>query len=239
MGGSAPPFDRVFTRICHVKRGYEDRERHIRREFTRRGVPINFFLDFDVDDIGERPRYAPPEKPARFLSLSMKHIGIWREFLASPMPYCLVFEDDVFLAKDFVPKLSACVAELGSRQAAVYLGNAGNYYISYFKLQKGQHLYPARHGRCADSYLIPRSVAEARLNWLDSNMLVTGIDSQIDIMDAAAGTEILWFERPIVEQGTHTGAFASSLSSDQRTLWQKRILWNWKKSTRRLFGKMR
>jgi glycosyl transferase family 25 len=238
MKGS-DPFDRVFTRICHVKRGYEDRERHIRREFSARGVPVNFFLDFDVGDLTERPAYARPDAPLPFLSLAMKHIGIWREFLASPMRYCLVFEDDVFLAKDFVPKLSACIDELGDRRAAVYLGNAGNYYISYFDLRKGQHLYPARHGRCTDSYLITRPIAQARLAWLDRNKVVTGIDNQIDIMDAATGTDILWFERPIVEQGTHNGAFASSLPGQERPRWQKRVLWHWKKSTHRLFGRMK
>ncbi|MDQ2633970.1 MAG: glycosyltransferase family 25 protein [Pseudomonadota bacterium] len=234
MGGGL--FERVFTRVCHVKNGYEDRERHIRREFSSRGVPVDFYLDFDADEI--EPNFAEAGLPPPIVSLGMKHHGIWRDFLASGLPYCLVFEDDVFLAKDFVPKLSACIDELGDRNAVVYLGNAGNYYIPYFQLRRGQHLYPARHGRCTDSYLITRPVAAARLAWFEQNRMVAAMDHQIDAIDTETGTPILWFERPIVVQGTHTGAFASSLGTD-RPRWQKQILWHWKKSTRQLFGRMR
>ena len=236
-------FNSVFTRICHVKHGYEDRERHILREFSQRGVPANFFLDWDVPDISPELLQSFSEGlPAPLVSLAMKHHGIWKEFLDSGMPYCLVFEDDVFLARDFVPKLARCLDELGSpsRHATVYLGNAGNYYISLLRLERGRYLYPARHGRCTDSYLITRSVAEARCDWFSRNRQTLGIDYQIDLMDSQLGVEVLWFERPIVEQGTHTGAFATSIPTKRALpVWQKRILWHWKKNTRRLMGRMR
>jgi len=176
------------------------------------------------------------------VSLAMKHHGIWQEFIASKMPYCLVFEDDVFLAANFVSRLADCIDELGSpdRFAVVYLGNAGNYYIPLLGLQRGRCLYPARHGRCTDSYVITRPVAEARCAWFARNKQTIAIDHQIDIMDKELGVEILWFERPIVEQGTHTGAFKSSIDVGTRDRgWLKRLLWHWKKYTRQIFGHMR
>lgn len=237
--GDADIFDRVFTRVCHVKTGYEDRERHIRREFVARGVPVNFYLDYDVADIGRDDLDSYP-LPAGVTSLALKHVGIWRAFLGSGLPHCLVFEDDVFLAKDFVQKLHTCINELGERDAVVYLGNAGNYYIPYFDLKKGKTLYPAKHGRCTDSYLITRAVAEKRLAWLADNRFHLGIDQQSEYMDRLLGIPTLWFERPIVEQGTHTGAFRSSLPGGKTDFaWFRRLQWQYKKFVRKLRGHSR
>lgn len=232
----------VFTRICHVKNGYEDRERHIINEFGERGVPVNFYLDWDVPEITEEIRqtfFVPDTISLNSVSVVLKHMGIWRDFLKTDLPFCLVFEDDVFLASDFVSKLNKCIAELGDpqRRAAVYLGNGSNYYISWWQLSKGRHLYPAPHGRCADSYLITRPVAEARLNWFASNKCNRPIDHQIDRIDKQADVDVLWFERPIVEQGSENGAFVSAIPSNKwRPIWYKRLEWNWKKYTRRVKG---
>ncbi|TJX12523.1 MAG: hypothetical protein E5W21_36960, partial [Mesorhizobium sp.] len=110
-----------------------DRRRHIVREFERRGVPVTFYTDWDQPDITPdilaelvAPSFTHP--PA--VSLALKHVGIWRDFLETDLPYCLVFEDDVFLARDFVAKFRQGLAELGSpmRKAVIYLGNGSNYY---------------------------------------------------------------------------------------------------------------
>lgn len=232
-------FDQVYTRVCHVKQGYEDREEHIRREFAARGVPVHFYLDHDIPDIDPARLDAAPMRPGEY-SIALKHIGVWRDFLRSGKPYCLVFEDDVFLASDFVQKLAACLGELGDpdRLAAVYLGNGCNYYIAASDLEPGRHLYPATTSRCADSYLITRPVAEARLEWLSRNDMTRGIDHQINIIDAEAGVEVLWFERPIVEQGSQNGAFKSSLNGKARPLWMQRVEWAWKRMLRQARGKV-
>ncbi len=236
------PTDEVFVRICHVKRGYEDRERHILKEFGRRGVPVNFFLDWDIPDVTEEIRallvgsdkLLPSE-----ISLALKHVGIWRAFLETDKPYCLVFEDDVFLDADFVAKFNECLAEFGSpdRKAVVYLGSGSNYYVPLWKLRKHQNLYPALHARCADSYLITRPVAKARLDWLAEHRLSKPIDHQVEYIDKKLDVEMLWFERPIVEQGSQNGAFQSAVAGASRRLWFKQISWNWKKATRRFFGR--
>lgn len=231
----------VFTRICHVKSGYEDREQHILKEFGRRGVPVHFYTDWDQEDITEAVRKSSSSgslSPAA-LSLALKHLGIWQEFLKSDKPYCLVFEDDVFLARDFVAKLKMCLAELGSteRKAVVYLGNGSNYYVGWKNLRKGQRLYPAKHARCTDSYLITRPVAEARCAWFAANKIPTTIDHLIEKVDPEIGVEMLWFERPIVEQGSENGTFRSAIiNKKRRPLWLKRLQWNWKKYRRQYFG---
>lgn len=226
----------VFTKICHVKTGYEDRERHIHKEFAHRGVPVNWFLDHDVPDLPEEDRHSVLK--AAEVSLTRKHIGIWREFLKTDQPFCLVFEDDVFLARNFVARLLDGINELGAdRRAVVYLGNGGNYYTPWSAMKKGRCLYPAQHSRCTDSYLLTRSAAEARCQWFDSNPLTRPIDLQVNISDADTGVEILWFERPIVEQGTHNGRFVTSmLPGRYRPLWYKWLEWRWKKYRRMLFG---
>lgn len=231
----------VFSRICHVKLGYEDRERHIIREFATRGVPVNWYLEWDVADIsdGARNAFAVNTLTPAAISLALKHAGIWREFLATDLPFCLVFEDDVFLAKNFVVRLAQCLSELGDpkRSAVVYLGNGGNYYTPLKALVEGRALYPGPHSRCTDSYVLTRSAAEARCAWFENNKLALPIDHQVNSIDAEKGIEVLWFERPIVEQGSANGAFSSSITPlRQRPRWYARVEWNWKKFRRRIFG---
>lgn len=235
------PRDLVFTRVCHVRQGYDDRRRHIVGEFERRGVPVIFYTEWDPPDVTPEiraeliaPRFVHPAQ----VSLALKHVGIWRDFLETDLPYCLVFEDDVFLARDFVARFRQALAELGSpsRKAVIYLGNGSNYYTPIWKLRKGQSLYPAQHARCADSYLITRPVAEARCAWIEQNKISTVIDHQIEQMDAAMGIEMLWFERPIAEQGSENGAFHTSVAGKRRSLLYKKLSWNWKKYTRMVFG---
>lgn len=235
------PRDLVFTRVCHVKQGYEDRRRHIVKEFGRRGVPVYFYTDWDQPEVTPdiRAELIAPDfvHPAR-VSLALKHVGIWRDFLETDLPYCLVFEDDVFLARDFVAKFRQGLAELGDpmRKAVIYLGNGSNYYTPIWKLRRGQKLYPALHARCADSYLITRPVAEARCAWIARNKISRPIDHQIEQMDDELGIEMLWFERPIAEQGSENGAFQTSVAGKSRPLLYKKLQWNWKKYNRMIFG---
>lgn len=240
-GESGFPRDLVFTRVCHVKQGYEDRRRHIVKEFERRGVPVYFYTDWDQAEVTPdiRAELIAPDfvHPAR-VSLALKHVGIWRDFLETDLPYCLVFEDDVFLARDFVAKFRQGLAELGDpmRKAVIYLGNGSNYYTPIWKLRRGQKLYPALHARCADSYLITRPVAEARCAWIARNKISRPIDHQIEQMDDELGIEMLWFERPIAEQGSENGAFQTSVAGKSRPLLYKKLQWNWKKYNRMIFG---
>ncbi|MCZ8544163.1 glycosyltransferase family 25 protein [Mesorhizobium qingshengii] len=235
------PRDLVFTRVCHVKQGYEDRRRHIVKEFERRGVPVYFYTDWDQPEVTPdiRAELIAPDfvHPAR-VSLALKHVGIWRDFLETDLPYCLVFEDDVFLARDFVAKFRQGLTELGDpmRKAVIYLGNGSNYYTPIWKLRRGQKLYPALHARCADSYLITRPVAEARCAWIARNKISRPIDHQIEQMDDELGIEMLWFERPIAEQGSENGAFQTSVAGKSRPLLYKKLQWNWKKYNRMIFG---
>ncbi|MBZ9797068.1 glycosyltransferase family 25 protein [Mesorhizobium sp. ES1-4] len=235
------PRDLVFTRVCHVKQGYDDRRRHIVREFERRGVPVTFYTEWDRPDITPDIRselVAPTFTYPPAVSLALKHVGIWRDFLETDLPYCLVFEDDVFLARDFVAKFRQGLAELGgpTRKAVIYLGNGSTYYTPSWKLRKGQRLYPALHARCADSYLITRPVAEARCAWIDEHKIYTVIDHQIEQMDEKLGIEMLWFERPIVEQGSENGAFQTSVAGKKQPLLYKKLKWNVKKYRRMIFG---
>jgi glycosyl transferase family 25 len=237
------PGDKVYTRICHLKAGHEDREKHILREFSRRGAPANFYTDWDQSDISESLRstlVSSPDLSAANVSLTMKHVGIWREFLKTKLPFCLVFENDVFLAPDFNAQINRCLTEFGNedRKAVVYLGNGGNYYTPTSALVEGRHLYPASHSRCTDSYLITRPTAEARVAWFDANKFDRPIDHQVEIVDQSLGVEMLWFERPIVEQGSQNGTFKTTVQQQRlRNRWVTWLAWNFKKYRRRRLGR--
>ncbi|MDG4891797.1 glycosyltransferase family 25 protein [Mesorhizobium sp. WSM4887] len=93
------------------------------KEFSQRGVPVDWFVDHDVPDLSEADRQSRLKRAE--ISLARKHIGIWDDFLRTEKQFCLVFEDDVFLSPNFVTRLNDCIRELtAERQAVVYCETA-------------------------------------------------------------------------------------------------------------------
>ena len=58
------------------------------------------------------------------------------------------------------------------------------------------------------------------------------VDLQMREMSKEIGVEVLRFERPIVEQGTQSGRFKSSIQRNKYPKWIVKIKWAIKKSLR-------
>ena len=75
---------------------------------------------------------------------SLSHIGVWKKFLATGAPMCLVFEDDVVLSELQIQKASEILSSLPS-ECGVWI--LGCYYPNKHVLLVLRFLSPCRHNQ--------------------------------------------------------------------------------------------
>lgn len=224
-------------------RSFVERRKFMQAQLERLGLECEFVHEYDACDID-------PDTDARHFcgtgmrpnqkSCSMKHIAAMARMVSRGWRRMLVLEDDAVLSADFLQGLQHALRESNARGTphVVYLGSGANQYTPRSRRVEGQYLYPNTRGRLTDSYLIGAAEARMRLDWIARNRMDLPIDHAFDGMDAELGIEILWFECPIVEQGSKNGTFSTTLEECRHPLHQTmRFRWKklWQKHVRQLW----
>lgn len=239
------PKDDVVVYVLHVnKPEYKERKKHIDEMLAKHEIPFEYILDGDIDSITDevdRELFASPT-PLRLSEKSCcyKHFIAWQKFLKTKSKYCLIFEDDVFLAEDFVYKFKISLDELQGYEdyedlVHVVYSNANNRYVPSEKLKPGVCLYSGfvdiSFGG-TDAYLVTKKSAKQYLKKVQEGKFYISVDCQMRDMSKEIGVKVLRFERPIVEQGTQSGRFKSSIQPNKYPKWIVRLKWAIKKALR-------
>ena len=199
-------------------RSFTERIKHIRAEMARHAIDFEFVFEFDANAIPvellER-RFAPSDMQLGHQSLVLKHLHTWQLALERNLERVLVFEDDAVLARDFVQQfgLAMAAAETIAGPYLIYLGRGNN-----------QHVGTGGPNRLIDGGLLPatdalvfnRATAQRRLAYLETRRITRPADWLTRETDAAVGVPHYWLARPIVEQGSMNGQFASVLDTKRR-----------------------
>lgn len=214
-------------------RSFVERRKFMESQLARLGLECEFVHEYDAADIesGIDKRYfcgsglRPSQK-----SCSMKHIAAMSRMVARGWKRMLVLEDDAVLSPHFLDGLQRALHESSSwrNPHVVYLGSGANQYTPRSLRVQGQSLYKNTRGRLTDSYLIGTDEAISRLGWIAKNQMDLPIDHAFDAMDKDLGIDILWFEDPIVEQGSKNGTFPTTLEASRHPFSQK-LHFTWKK----------
>lgn len=226
--------ERVY--VINVK-AFEARRQHVTAELARFGVTAEFVHDWDVPELNADCArwFAQPctLSPAQ-MSCCMKHLTALQRIIERGEDRALILEDDVVLADGFAEAVRIATQERTqfSPLHVVFLGNGGNFYTPRSQRRPGQHLYRAAKGRFGDSYMINAATARARLQWIQQHHIAKPIDNQFDVIDRELGIELLWYEDPVVEQGSKNGTFQSQIESDPPP-WLKGVLFAWEKLRRK------
>jgi glycosyl transferase, family 25 len=114
----------------------------------------------------------------------------------------------------------------------IYIGSGGNFFTPHSQRVDGQHLYLGSRGRFADSYIIDSETAQKRLDWISLHKISQPIDNQFETIDRALDIKMIWFEDPIVEQGSKNGLFDSQLEAAPPA-WLQGVLFRWEKIKRK------
>ena len=223
-------------------RSFTDRIEHVRAELARHAIEFEFVFEFDVNAIPDellQRRFAPSDMQPGHQSLVLKHLHTWQLALERKLERVLVFEDDVVLADDFVPRFAAAMAAADALSGAylIYLGRGNNQHVGQRgpdRLIEGS-LLPA-----TDALVFNRAAAERRLEYLATRRITRPSDWLTRETDAAVGVPHYWLAQPIVEQGSMNGKFTSVLDTKRRwrgrTYARLRYRWDawWKKLRRDL-----
>lgn len=218
--------------VLHVKKGYEDREKSILRQFEELGMGFHWVLDHDVDEITEDTLKAYNYRGSfniEAISCALKHITAWQRIAEGNDPGGFVFEDDVLInTRQFLPVLEKAFPEYHDTwkgQAYISLGDGCALYVPWTKLKRHQYLYQARYARAADSYWLTRDIAHNMVAWVKKNGFHLPADHLIDHVCNTLAIPILWLEPTIAQQGSHTGLFTSSIQDLERGKWTDRLGW--------------
>lgn len=218
--------------VLHVKKGYEDRKKNITEQFSKLGMPFEWVLDYDKDEISDHilTQYGyRGDMKIEAVSCALKHICAWERLARSSHDEALFFEDDVILdLKNFKKRLSDALDEKASRwpeASYISLGNGCALYVPWTKRRKGRHLYKAGYARAADSYWMNRHTAQMMTQWIAIHGFKLPADHLIDYICSELKIPILWLDPTVAEQGSHTGLFPSSIQDLERGKLIDRLEW--------------
>lgn len=209
--------------VLHVKHGYDDRAESIIRQFNKLGLPIEWILEYDKEDITphllEFYKYRGTLSPAA-ISCSLKHIRAWEHIAQGDAGGGFVFEDDVVIDLDKFSEVSNIFLQEYQEKwpgcGYVSLGSGSALFVPWTKRKKEKWLYPAQHVRASDSYWINQETAVKMVEWIRLNGFDQPADHLIDQITGDLKIPIFWLAPTIADQGTHTGLFASSIQQRGR-----------------------
>ena len=221
--------------VAHVKKGYEDRERHINEMMGRLGVSFSYMLDGDIPDITPEimAGYFSPDAafpmPAR--SCALKHLLIYEEIVHRGLPGALILEDDICLNPHFPGIFTKSMDELPAYEHPAD-GKYAPVIISYedtrlrfverSRREKGRVLYPGDRDRMTGCYYVNLPAAETMLRQIKNE---GGLTMPIDLYHAwmlrQGRLQYLWCQPTVATQGSHNGMFRSGIYT-AKTAWEER-----------------
>lgn len=221
--------------VAHVKKGYEDRERHIDAHLGGLGIPFEYLLDGDIPDLdpGRLEAYFTGEemkRPSGITSCAMKHLLVYEEIVRRDLAGALVLEDDIFLGRDFLAVFAATLDELDRRPelagqpVLVSYENSSLRFVPPEEVEAGRHLYARDRGRCTGAYWVNREAARSIVEDTRARRCRRPVDHYHNDLVARGALRIFWSHPAVAEQGSHNGRFGSALDHRRKGL-LRRLKW--------------
>ncbi len=221
----------IDVRVVHPRKGYELQEQHINALMHEHHIPFEFQLKGDQEELTPEilQHYFVPNinYSKGSLSCTLKHLQIYEAFIESPKSYLLVFENDIFLHKDFTNALKRIIHEIKTRGLSKFLVSLENScmrFPSYWQTKHKQLLYKAKDGRAAGAYLIDKEAAVAMIQYLHNSKCATNIDWWHNQIAKQKLISIYWAHPTIAEQGSHNGRLSGEISSHKHS-WKRQFIW--------------
>lgn len=211
--------------VLHVKKGYDDRAAHMEKMLGRLGIEFEYILDWDIPDLDTAmlSRYFTGRmgECCAMSSCAFKHMEVYKRMVAEQIPYALVFEDDMFLKRNFLKVINAAFEELKRSHGTdkpFWLGTEATVmgFTPRSVRRRGQYVYPGRFLQCAGCYLINISLARAVMDNISAETTDLPFDHYLDSLRARGVFDSYWTYPVISEQGSHTGRMPSSIGNPMR-----------------------
>jgi len=202
--------------VVSVK-SFSDRHEHIRRLSEKFNFDYEFIFKFDPDGLtGFGGRTVCGSLKSSSVSNVLKHLEASRMTAFGNSEMTLVLEDDVELFDDFFERLEDIIsqAERLGPGWLIFLGGADNKIDKEIARSSGTSLFE-RPITTAEAYLIDRTGAILREQWLEKNLIDCQADHQLKKIDASMGIKQYCVSKPLATQGSITGRFKTALDESR------------------------
>jgi len=203
--------------VVSVK-SYTERIKHIKNEMNQHKIDFHFVFSNDVDELNEDitcnfdKGLSLPQ-----ISLIMKNIEIWKDAIKNNFQNILVFEDDAILTKNFVSDLVPIINDVEKIKSGylVFLGGADTK-VPFNKIKTNKDIFEHPIAT-TEGYLTDLMACKKRVHYIESmkNKIRLPNDHLIKHLDKKLNITNFWSRKPLVEQGSVTGIFKTSLDRNR------------------------
>lgn len=226
--------------VLHVRKGYEERKRHIESMLGKIGIPFEYILDGDICDLTDDvlDRYfcgGTMTGQYPFTSCSYKHLLAYKEIVNRNQEGALILEDDIFLQKRFVRIFNKSMEELRQYSAE----HPGPVIISYedtrlrfvprSKRIKGTVLYKGDRDRMTGAFYINKEAAKLLIKYAETHKFDLPIDLTHCKLLREGHLTYFWCQPTVATQGSHNGILSSAINLNKSVFspisWQLKLLY--------------
>lgn len=198
-----------------------DRKQHIINQFQKIGITnYEFFEDIDRDDLYNydlsilSSEWLTSENRKGIIAVTLAHFKLYEYIINNHYKHTLIFEDDVILSTDFIPKLNACMQQMPVDYDILFIGNGCNLHIEEHKINNNELVYPKQSSRCSDSYIVSEHFASNILQFVrEKHKIDIAIDHFMNTFFTNHNCKVYWAEPTFVSQGSQNNMFLSSLEN--------------------------
>jgi GR25 family glycosyltransferase involved in LPS biosynthesis len=206
------------------------RKKYISAQLTKHNFAnYSFYEDYDANeldhDITEYYVDLPEERYKKYklwfpfernksltpaeISLTLKYIKVYEKIANGNDDAALIIEDDAILDDNFVNKFNTYYAETPSEYDMIFLGSGCN--LRSNNIQPNIHSYKRHHPatRCTVATIVKKKTCQDILKTMKPFHLV--IDWELNYQLYLHNHNVYWWEDPLVNQGSETGLFKTSL----------------------------
>jgi GR25 family glycosyltransferase involved in LPS biosynthesis len=145
------------------------------------------------------------------ISLSHKHVEVYKDIVKNQYERCLVLEDDVVLDPKFDELFDYQLGQTPDDWDFIFIGSGCNLRVPPERLKSSQTAYKMEHpaSKCTDSYCITLSAAERILETIIP--FTFPIDFELNYQMKLHDMNVYWWEPPLVRQGSQCGLYDSEI----------------------------
>ncbi|MCL1972392.1 MAG: glycosyltransferase family 25 protein [Endomicrobia bacterium] len=236
--------------IIHIKNAPERKE-HMLKQIKNLSIPFNFVMEGDRDEL--TPEIISSNfkgdmaEVCGYTSCTYKHLLVFREMIKNNIPYGLIFENDVFLEKNFETAVFNALKEVKERNITNFFLSLEDSFLKFVRgsvRKKGRTVYKVEKDeytggfngyitRACGAFIVDLEAAKSIIKEVDTNKCGMVTDWFYAYLAGEHIIDLYYLHPTIASQGTHNGKMRSLFPGvNHRPRWSyliqrayKRLLW--------------
>jgi GR25 family glycosyltransferase involved in LPS biosynthesis len=205
-----------------------DRKKHILKQLEDHGLEAEFITQFDREEITDFTFFDTSKINVGCISNILKNVEVYRKMIEHNIPYAIVFDDDVYLAKDFNKIMNETLKNLPSTFDMCYMGDICGFHIEdinsdtnvYLKSNQEGPVFTIENGyqyamgsTRGPAYILTNACAHKIMSMFVPGYIIRrlGHDHWINDVAREKNLEIYWSEPTFVCGGSDIEKFGNSL----------------------------